>query len=601
MTSYIHPQSVQLSNTEYAKENIISLWMNSPKRGDYCALCTCDEENKRIDCRKRDLVIVPMFISGDWNPRILDLRENPRLVVLGTGSLDGMELHEIRLPSNIKYISQETIVNQPELSIITWEEKSVNNVITHPNAFFSDVCCGLGESIKLQSNNLTFCNMQVYTPGCDSVFEPFWEYKDPETFLTIKSDAEFMAEAAEDPNKCAEYCTFTEECNYFSYKALWMNAEHTCNLLKTNGTPSYVCCKQDDYGDEEMTVPGWVSGRPPRTRNYVDNARVVITQHLLDLDDSNGYKAQYQIKLGSTPLRGAVWITPTVASDTNLEVNVSPISAVLYDDTMIATITVQISNTDAISTTETIVLLNDIDSCDTAFTKSNILSETTMYLEVKHDVSTSTSSLIAAIIVPLSVVCIIAGVYLYTNHKKRLADSVWSIQVEELKFDEPPEIIGRGTFGLVLLAEYRGTPVAVKRVLPPRDGKKSLKESTTLSDHMHLSTKFNSGSSFDFLSSQDATFDITSSTGTHNTDPGRSSFEIVKKRAQKRSSSILGRVSFLNESGVMNHQRDTYAQLKADFIKEMRHLSKLRHPCITVSFNGCFVGFILTFYLDCYG
>jgi len=38
--------------------------------------------------------------------------------------------------------------------------------------------------------------------------------------------------------------------------------------------------------------------------------------------------------------------------------------------------------------------------------------------------------------------------------------------MDELKFDEPPEIIGRGTFGLVLKAEYRGTEVAVKRVMP---------------------------------------------------------------------------------------------------------------------------------------
>ena len=39
---------------------------------------------------------------------------------------------------------------------------------------------------------------------------------------------------------------------------------------------------------------------------------------------------------------------------------------------------------------------------------------------------------------------------------------------KELRFDEPPEIIGRGTFGLVLLANYRGTEVAVKRVLPSK-------------------------------------------------------------------------------------------------------------------------------------
>jgi serine/threonine protein kinase len=36
----------------------------------------------------------------------------------------------------------------------------------------------------------------------------------------------------------------------------------------------------------------------------------------------------------------------------------------------------------------------------------------------------------------------------------------------ELKFHVPPVILGRGSFGLVVLGEYRGTSVAVKRVLP---------------------------------------------------------------------------------------------------------------------------------------
>lgn len=46
---------------------------------------------------------------------------------------------------------------------------------------------------------------------------------------------------------------------------------------------------------------------------------------------------------------------------------------------------------------------------------------------------------------------------------------------DELKFDDPPSILGRGTFGLVLLAEYRGTQVAVKRVIPPKSWKKGKK------------------------------------------------------------------------------------------------------------------------------
>lgn len=75
--------------------------------------------------------------------------------------------------------------------------------------------------------------------------------------------------------------------------------------------------------------------------------------------------------------------------------------------------------------------------------------------------------LLSGIIVP-PLIILGVGVYWYVERKKRQADSVWLVKLEELKFHEPPEILGRGTFGLVLLAEYRGTQVAVKRVIPPK-------------------------------------------------------------------------------------------------------------------------------------
>lgn len=58
-------------------------------------------------------------------------------------------------------------------------------------------------------------------------------------------------------------------------------------------------------------------------------------------------------------------------------------------------------------------------------------------------------------------------VFMYLGYKKKQNDSVWHINVDELHFNEPPEVIGQGGFGVVLLGQYRGTKVAVKRVLPP--------------------------------------------------------------------------------------------------------------------------------------
>lgn len=77
------------------------------------------------------------------------------------------------------------------------------------------------------------------------------------------------------------------------------------------------------------------------------------------------------------------------------------------------------------------------------------------------------SVLIPSTVIPL-VLIVAVLVYLYVEHKKKQGDSVWSVKEEELTFSDPVQILGRGTFGLVLLAEYRGTQVAVKRVIPPK-------------------------------------------------------------------------------------------------------------------------------------
>ena len=74
---------------------------------------------------------------------------------------------------------------------------------------------------------------------------------------------------------------------------------------------------------------------------------------------------------------------------------------------------------------------------------------------------------IPTVLIPLLVVGLIL-VFAYVERKRKQADSVWAVKRSELFYNDPPEVAGRGTFGLVLIAEYRGTTVAVKRVIPPR-------------------------------------------------------------------------------------------------------------------------------------
>mmetsp|Transcript_43011 Transcript_43011/g.82056 ORF Transcript_43011/g.82056 Transcript_43011/m.82056 type:complete len:1338 (+) Transcript_43011:58-4071(+) len=65
-------------------------------------------------------------------------------------------------------------------------------------------------------------------------------------------------------------------------------------------------------------------------------------------------------------------------------------------------------------------------------------------------------SLLAALLVALALVA-------YCVVKRRQAESAWRIDGSELTFADPPEVLGQGSCGQVVKAEYRGTVVAVKR------------------------------------------------------------------------------------------------------------------------------------------
>jgi len=57
-------------------------------------------------------------------------------------------------------------------------------------------------------------------------------------------------------------------------------------------------------------------------------------------------------------------------------------------------------------------------------------------------------------------------IILFSRYKVQHADAVWKIDFADLLFPDPPEVLGRGAFGLVVGAEYRTTNVAIKRMLP---------------------------------------------------------------------------------------------------------------------------------------
>ncbi|CAB9496911.1 Ephrin type-B receptor 3 (Fragment) [Seminavis robusta] len=151
---------------------------------------------------------------------------------------------------------------------------------------------------------------------------------------------------------------------------------------------------------------------------------------------------------------------------------------------------------------------------------------------------------ILATVIPIVVAILVgAALLVYFLKPKSENDSVWQLKKEELIFADPEEIIGIGTFGQVLLAEYRGTQVAVKKVLPPRTPKKVNADEFVDEDKNNLERP--------------------------ETAAVVSGMSSISLDAMRSMASGLGEFSY-------NHNK-----LRQDFIKEMRHISKLRHPCIT--------------------
>lgn len=198
-------------------------------------------------------------------------------------------------------------------------------------------------------------------------------------------------------------------------------------------------------------------------------------------------------------------------------------------------------------------------------------------------------------------------VYCYLGYRRRKSDEVWHVNPEELNFSHPVEVIGQGAFGVVLAAEYRGTRVAIKRVIAQQD------VARTRTGSMPSVVSGSNNNSQDL--SKDAPNDLEAGADSPGTNPTSDSRD---SRASALSDSdlsdILGPLPmgpkksrlpkwmpFQNEmarakltilgnasGGSTTHKSlrsklfyrcdETY-QRQQEFITEMRLLSRLRHPC----------------------
>mgnify|MGYP000063307381 CR=1 FL=1 len=73
----------------------------------------------------------------------------------------------------------------------------------------------------------------------------------------------------------------------------------------------------------------------------------------------------------------------------------------------------------------------------------------------KYD-ATKNNPVLLFILIPVVLVLVAVLILLYLERKrKKESDLVWNIDPSELHFQDPPRILGQGTFGFVLKAEYR--------------------------------------------------------------------------------------------------------------------------------------------------
>jgi serine/threonine protein kinase/class 3 adenylate cyclase len=195
------------------------------------------------------------------------------------------------------------------------------------------------------------------------------------------------------------------------------------------------------------------------------------------------------------------------------------------------------------------------------------------------------SLLIPVIVVP-AVVLIAAGVLAYLQYLLSKRDAVWTVKRAELLLDDPAEVLGRGTFGMVVKAEYRGTSVAVKRVIPPRKG--TSRESIFDVQSSNKGNSFKASVAGSYHSGEGK---IEEEEG--EVAPDELALNVQDARAGMAEPSSAGLASHGGTFSISSRSQtsepwwktlwygDELSRLRADFVEEMRMLSKLRHPCIT--------------------
>eukprot|EP00526_Cylindrotheca_closterium_P002165 CAMPEP_0113655642 /NCGR_PEP_ID=MMETSP0017_2-20120614/29831_1 /TAXON_ID=2856 /ORGANISM="Cylindrotheca closterium" /LENGTH=930 /DNA_ID=CAMNT_0000568935 /DNA_START=231 /DNA_END=3019 /DNA_ORIENTATION=+ /assembly_acc=CAM_ASM_000147 len=230
------------------------------------------------------------------------------------------------------------------------------------------------------------------------------------------------------------------------------------------------------------------------------------------------------------------------------------------------------------------------------------------------------SGIVAAIASSVAVAILALFFAYYLRWRRKKNDEAWQVNHEELHFSHPVEVVGQGAFGVVLLAEYRGTKVAIKRVLPTQNvksksGSTSMARSQDVNQDSHPETseddvenQTNSASlsgsfgakrgslTLGTSSSGDLDFLGGLSVGNKKTLLRRMFPKLFPDAASRYNLNVLGTASggsTTTKSRLMAMflpRCDETTRRKNEFMAEMRLLSSLRHPCITTVMGAVVTG-----------
>ncbi|KAL3934155.1 MAG: hypothetical protein SGBAC_010067 [Bacillariaceae sp.] len=156
------------------------------------------------------------------------------------------------------------------------------------------------------------------------------------------------------------------------------------------------------------------------------------------------------------------------------------------------------------------------------------------------------------------------------KRRKKKVVSAWQIKKQDLVFEDPPRVLGKGEFGYVLQAEYQGQEVAVKRIMSAHKKRARASEKEGVRWHDSMDSVESETDSL-----EDETY------ATIGMKPVSDSGLLARRMSMTGKRTGEDNVIIVNSqrrSMVLNlTKRNTRVQ---GVMSEMRHLSRLRHTCI---------------------